>query len=179
MDMWPVSVRRREPEARSQILMVRSPAPLANHWLFGSTAKARTQPRCPDITRMSSHGACHSGFGCWTFSLRTRLEDGRWRCGVGPLAFGGAPAPEARSANAVDVLPLTSLLAGSPSIIFAVVESEPSSFCFFRFPAAAAVFCFAASAGGSSLTSLYSLLSREERPARSARKRGSSVGLLS
>lgn len=63
--MCPVRVRRNEPVARSQILMVLSPAPLANHLFPGSTAKLRTQPRCPEMTLISFHGGCHSGLGCW------------------------------------------------------------------------------------------------------------------
>src|SRR5436190_21974327 len=75
VEMCPVRVSRRFPDARSQILIVLSPAPLANHSLPGSTVRALTQPRCPDITRISFHGACHSGLACCTFGLRTRLVD--------------------------------------------------------------------------------------------------------
>ena len=44
-------------------LIVRSAEPVTNHSLVGSMAMARTQPRWPDTTRISFHGACHSGFG--------------------------------------------------------------------------------------------------------------------
>lgn len=40
--MCPVSVRRRVPLAVSQILMVRSPLPVANHSFPGSNAMERT-----------------------------------------------------------------------------------------------------------------------------------------
>ena len=77
---------------------------------------------------MSSHGACHSGFGCCIFSLLTRLDDGRFRWGVGPFAFGVDPALDFRKVRAVEVPPLTPAFAGIPSIILAVVESDPSCF---------------------------------------------------
>ena len=74
VEMCPVNVSLNCPEARSQILMVLSPAPLANHLFSGSTASARTQPRCPETTRISFHGLCHSGLTCWGMScLRIRL----------------------------------------------------------------------------------------------------------
>lgn len=41
----PVSETFSSPLARSQILMTLSPAPVANHWLPGSTATERIQPR--------------------------------------------------------------------------------------------------------------------------------------
>ena len=126
---------------------------------------------------MSSQGACHSGFCCSIFSLRTKLDDCEFCWGVEPLAFGPFPAPDFRIASAVEVPPLTSDFLGMPSIIFAVAESDPSCFCFFLLPAATAVFCFAASAGGSSRTFSYSLLNREDRPARSARCKEFSGGL--
>jgi hypothetical protein len=43
--------------------MVRSTEPVANHSLDGSKASERTQPRCPDITALSSQFACHCGVG--------------------------------------------------------------------------------------------------------------------
>mmetsp|Transcript_22014 Transcript_22014/g.74034 ORF Transcript_22014/g.74034 Transcript_22014/m.74034 type:complete len:388 (+) Transcript_22014:235-1398(+) len=63
VEMCPVSVSLSLPVASSQILMVRSLEPVANHSLVGSTAIARTQPRWPEMTRMSFHGGCQSGFG--------------------------------------------------------------------------------------------------------------------
>mmetsp|Transcript_9485 Transcript_9485/g.19646 ORF Transcript_9485/g.19646 Transcript_9485/m.19646 type:complete len:215 (-) Transcript_9485:279-923(-) len=59
----PVRVSLSWPEARSQILMVRSALPVQNHSLLGSTAIERTQPKCPEITRYSFQGACQSGLG--------------------------------------------------------------------------------------------------------------------
>eukprot|EP00955_Chlamydomonas_euryale_P101055 365321-Chlamydomonas_euryale.AAC.22 len=61
--MCPVSVSRSCAVARSQILIVRSADPVANHSLPGSTATLRTQPKWPDTTRYSLHGACHAGRG--------------------------------------------------------------------------------------------------------------------
>mmetsp|Transcript_10077 Transcript_10077/g.20370 ORF Transcript_10077/g.20370 Transcript_10077/m.20370 type:complete len:209 (+) Transcript_10077:730-1356(+) len=63
VEMCPVSVSLSTPDARSHTLMVRSAEPVTNHSLVGSTAIARTHPRCPETTRISFHGACHSGFG--------------------------------------------------------------------------------------------------------------------
>ena len=168
-------VRRREPEARSQILIVRSPAPLANHWFPGSTARLLTQPKCPEITRMSFQGACHSGFGCWAVCLRTRLVEGRLRSGAGPLACDPDPIVPVRRVNALDdpVTLLISDLTGMPSINFTVCESAELSSSArvlgrFRRAAAdaAALACFAARAGGSSRKSSYSQRMREIRPTR-------------
>lgn len=172
--MWPVSVSFSVPDARSQILIVRSPAPDANHWFPGSMASARTQPRWPDITRMSFHGGCHSGFCCRTVSLRTKLEPGRFLCGVGPFAFGGSfvPEPLARSVRAVEeeekALDGAKWADETPSIILAILGSLACSsvFGFFRrasAEAAAAFACFAARAAGSSLTSAYSCRIRAAR----------------
>ena len=61
VEMWPVNESLSSPDAKSQILMTRSPAPVANHLLPGSTATLRTQPRCPEITRMSFHGGWYVG----------------------------------------------------------------------------------------------------------------------
>jgi hypothetical protein len=61
--MCPVSVSFNAPLARSQILIVRSALPVANHSFEGSTATLRTQPWCPLITRYSFQGARHSGRG--------------------------------------------------------------------------------------------------------------------
>ena len=68
--MWPVSVSLSVPDARSQILIVRSADPVTNQWLVGSTAMQRTQPRWPEMTRISFHGACHSGAGRSGHELR-------------------------------------------------------------------------------------------------------------
>lgn len=59
--MCPVNDNFSSPDARSQILMTRSPAPVANHWLPGSTATLLTQPKCPEITRISFHGGWYVG----------------------------------------------------------------------------------------------------------------------
>ena len=56
-----MSDSRSSPEARFQILMTRSPAPVANHLLPGSTATLGTQPKCPEITHTSFHGAWYVG----------------------------------------------------------------------------------------------------------------------
>ena len=176
VEMCPVSVRRRLPEARSQIFTVRSPAPVQNHWFPGSTASARTQPRCPEITRMSFQGGCQIGLICWAAALflRTRLLPGNSLCAVPAPAPPPTPAPlladdgRPRIVNDVDVgADAPPALAATPSIIFIVLPSTPSAsvnsgfettgatpppmrFAFF------AVACFAASAGGSSRTVAYS-----------------------
>lgn len=126
------------------------------------------------MTLMSSQGACHSGLGCWIFSRRMRLEDGR------PpfvLAFKLKGVLDFRKARAVDDLPCVSDFCGMPSIIFKVADSGLPCWGFFR-RAAAAVFCFAASAGGSSRTSSYSFRMRDANPTLSARRSGSSGGKL-
>lgn len=167
--------------------MVRSPAPLANHSLPGSTARLRTHPRWPEITRISFQGACHSGFGCCTFCRRTKLEDGRFLFSPGPLAGPPCPYPFAapRSASAMDPSAdeppslFSSADAAMPSIILTMWGSEgssPSSLAlgFFRRATidAVAEACFAASAGGSSLTSSYSFLIRYFSPTRVACSNG-------
>ena len=43
--------------------MIRSLDPEANHSLPGSTARHRTHPVWPEMTRYNFHGACHSGLG--------------------------------------------------------------------------------------------------------------------
>jgi hypothetical protein len=48
--MCPVKVSFSCPLARSQILIVRSAEPVANHSFDGSTVTERTQPMCPEIT---------------------------------------------------------------------------------------------------------------------------------
>lgn len=108
------------------------------------------------------------------FSLRIKLDDERPVVVPGMLGVG--PDPDARNVRAVDDPPLASDLSGIPSIILAVWESDPSCFGFFRRAPAAAVFCLAARAGGSSRTSSYSLRIREARPARSASWKGFSLG---
>ena len=44
-------------------LIVLSEDPVANHSFEGSKAIERTQPRCPEMTALSSQGACHVGLG--------------------------------------------------------------------------------------------------------------------
>lgn len=56
VEMWPVNDNLSAPDAKSQILMTRSPAPVANHVFPGSTATLRTQPKWPEMTRTSFHG---------------------------------------------------------------------------------------------------------------------------
>src|ERR1700733_6133627 len=131
VDMWPVSVSRKLPEAKPHILIVLSPAPLANHSLPGSTARALTQPKCPEITRMSFHGACHSGLGCCMFGLRTRLVD-------------------------VEGRPPDLVWPSTPLLLTRAICFPFPAFCtlgrFIR-PAAVALACFSASARGNSFTS--------------------------
>ncbi len=55
VEMWPVKLNFSSPEAMSQTLMTRSPAPDTNHLFPGSTATDLTHPRCPEMTRMSFH----------------------------------------------------------------------------------------------------------------------------
>ena len=57
-------------------LMVRSPAPVANHWFPGSTVMDRGQPTWPLITRINFHGACQVGLG--TLLARRRVR--AWLC---------------------------------------------------------------------------------------------------
>lgn len=42
-------------ELESLTLISLSPAPVANHWLPGSTVTARTHPKCPELTLESFH----------------------------------------------------------------------------------------------------------------------------
>lgn len=94
--MCPVSVSFRPPVAKSQILIVRSPAPDANHLLPGSTARARTQPRWPEMTLINFHGGCHSGLtGCIVFGpLDARLIFCCCCCCCSPAPFFSAPDDE-------------------------------------------------------------------------------------
>ena len=65
----------------------------ANHSLVGSTATVRTHPSCPEVTRISFQGGCHTGFG---ISGRSRM--GRtWISVEGSTAFGtkGTTGPTA------------------------------------------------------------------------------------
>mmetsp|Transcript_7704 Transcript_7704/g.28097 ORF Transcript_7704/g.28097 Transcript_7704/m.28097 type:complete len:296 (-) Transcript_7704:82-969(-) len=59
--MCPVKVSFSCPDARSQILIVRSALPVANHSFDGSTVTLLTQPWWPLMTRYNFQGACHSG----------------------------------------------------------------------------------------------------------------------
>ena len=78
MEMWPVRESLSAPDARSQILMTRSPAPVANQVLPGSTATLRTQPRWPEITRTSFQGGWYVGLTVrvvlWRVSASESLE---------------------------------------------------------------------------------------------------------
>ena len=70
--------------------MTRSPAPVANNLLPGSTATLRTQPKCPEMTRTSFHGGWYVGFtvrvGLWSVSAcESLLEEENvegWEMGV-------------------------------------------------------------------------------------------------
>jgi hypothetical protein len=59
--------------------MTRSPAPVANHWLPGSTATERTQPRWPEMTRVSFQFAwcvgCTVRVVLWSCSACASLAD--------------------------------------------------------------------------------------------------------
>ena len=90
--MWPVRVSLSCPEARSQILIVRSALPVANHSFVGSTATQRTQPRWPESTRMSFHGARHSGVA--TCTARRRFARVVAACVLSPTASSSASALE-------------------------------------------------------------------------------------
>jgi hypothetical protein len=129
VEICPVSVTFKLPDAKSHILIVLSPAPLANHLLSGSTASARTHPKCPEITRMSFQGACQSGRGCRYASFRTKLIDGgKSLLGVGPKAFGGAgPFPLTVSAFEVAACFAESPRTAMPSIILATFGFDARS----------------------------------------------------
>lgn len=75
VEMWPVKLSLSSPLARSQILITRSPAPVANHLFPGSTATLRTQPRWPDMTRASFHCG-------WYVGLTVRVVLCSWRAWV-------------------------------------------------------------------------------------------------
>mmetsp|Transcript_97132 Transcript_97132/g.172983 ORF Transcript_97132/g.172983 Transcript_97132/m.172983 type:complete len:255 (+) Transcript_97132:760-1524(+) len=80
---WPVKDSFSVPLARSQILIKRSLPEEANHSFVGSTATVRTQPSCPDMTRMSFHGGCQIGLG-----ISGRSRSGRTMISVdGSLGF--------------------------------------------------------------------------------------------
>lgn len=166
VEICPVSVSRSWPDARSQILMVRSPAPDANHWLFGSTANARTQPRCPLMTRCSFHGGCQSGRGCARRLSGRRLRlmfCGSLRCCVVPPA---APVGLFRERTRALELAPAALLAGMPSISLRACSSDldgassPALGFFLRAPAAGS---FLAMTSGRVWTSSYSAWRRRER----------------
>jgi len=102
-----------------------------------------------------------------TVPFRTRLEEGKFDCAVGPFAFGGCPAaPFADprlNVKAVEWPAALSCFAAIPSIIFIVFSSPPASVpaasgavlgFFLRAPAALA--CAAAKRGGNSWTCAYS-----------------------
>jgi hypothetical protein len=59
----PNPISEHETQLRKQTLISRSDEPVANHSFETSTATERTQPICPLTTRVSFHGACHSGLG--------------------------------------------------------------------------------------------------------------------
>jgi hypothetical protein len=82
--MWAVSESFSSPEARSHILMTRSPAPVENHWLPGFTATLRTQPRWPNITRTTFRGAWYVGFIARVVlcSARASTQTGMSRVGI-------------------------------------------------------------------------------------------------
>jgi hypothetical protein len=171
VEICPVSVSFNWPDARSQILMVRSPAPEANHWLFGSTASARTQPRCPLMTRCSFHGACQSGRGCANILSGRRLSDmfcGSLRFWVLPPAAVLVPVGLFRDKTRAPELapPAAPLPAGIPSINLRACSSDldgassPALGFFLRGPAAGS---FLAMTSGSVWTSLYSAWMRRER----------------
>ena len=90
-----------------QILMVRSADPVANHSLVGSTAIARTHPRCPEITRIIFHGACHSGLGTLAAieRLGTKCVPLGTLAAVDTTAVEGAPARRSAAVVGFDALP--------------------------------------------------------------------------
>jgi hypothetical protein len=101
--MCPVSVSLSVPLAVSQILMVRSPEPVANHSLPGSKATERTQPACPEMTRYARQGACHSGRGQRAAARRATCADGAYS--RAPPSAVGTSAAEASAARAAGVRP--------------------------------------------------------------------------
>jgi hypothetical protein len=56
------SGRTTQLSATALTLIIRSPAPVANHLFPGSTVNALTQPKCPEMTRMSFHCGWYCGF---------------------------------------------------------------------------------------------------------------------
>ena len=116
-------------------------------------------------------------------SLRTKLEEpGRFLCGVGPFALGGSfPAPLARNTRAFeDPVAVDGVCAETPSIIFAIfgLDACSSVLGFLRRldRDAAALACLAASTGGSSFTSAYSLSIRDLKAIFWARSAGDAMG---
>ena len=71
--MCPVKVSFSPPDAKSHTLIVLSADPVTNHELAGSKQIERTQPICPETTRYSFQGACHSGRGHLEACLRMTL----------------------------------------------------------------------------------------------------------
>jgi hypothetical protein len=58
-------------------LIVRSAEPVTNHSFEGSNAIDRTHPICPEITALSSQGACQRGVGTRTLARFIRaIETG-------------------------------------------------------------------------------------------------------
>lgn len=102
-------------------LIVRSPAPVANHWFPGSTVTDRGQPTWPLITRMSFHGACHLGFG--TFMGLRRATMARlwfWYWGSGHV---GTWSAEHTNTTASRALPLRTALS-APSCAAALYATK-------------------------------------------------------
>ncbi|KAG9954607.1 hypothetical protein KCU85_g68, partial [Aureobasidium melanogenum] len=103
-------------------------------------------------------------------------------CGVGPFALGGSfPGPFARNARAFEVpVAVDDDCAETPSIIFAIfgLDACSSVLGFFRRldRDAAALACLAASTGGSSFTSAYSLSIRDLKAIFCARSAGDAMG---
>lgn len=64
---------------------MRSAEPVTNQSFVGSTATARTQPRWPEMTRLSFHGACHLGLG--TSVARRRMSALLPNCAAVSLCF--------------------------------------------------------------------------------------------
>lgn len=73
--MWPVNDNLSAPDAKSQILITRSPAPVANHVFPGSTATLRTHPKWPEMTRTSFHGGWYVGLTVRTVLWRVSASE--------------------------------------------------------------------------------------------------------
>jgi hypothetical protein len=122
--MCPVKVSFNPPSApaqhfaKSHIFMVLSAAPVTNHSLDASNALDLTQPKWPDTTAVSSHGACHFGLGILGGSLRIVSAFDRilvWKSCVTLLSSSAAAAGILLLLTSTNALLLVAVLLGLPS----------------------------------------------------------------